>query len=188
MKDLTIEEKAQRYDEALEKLRGLLEGIREEKCEIMEEDITKIFPELKESEDERIRKEIIAVFKGQTAFTTEEDGKKYIAWLEKQHPVEEIVERYRTSWFHAGKIQSKMEGLSDEEKYQQGWHDALEKQSEQKQEWSEEDESYLSHVITAINSYYTDDIYSDGKGCENPWREELIRWLKSIKQTLKDES
>lgn len=41
-------------------------------------------PELKESEDERIRKEIIAVFKGQTAFTTEEDGKKYIAWLEKQ--------------------------------------------------------------------------------------------------------
>ena len=37
-----------------------------------------------ESEDEKIRKEIIAVFKGQIAFTSEEMGKRYIAWLEKQ--------------------------------------------------------------------------------------------------------
>ena len=37
----SIEEKAKAYDEAIEKLRGLLEGIHEEKCDIMEEDIIK---------------------------------------------------------------------------------------------------------------------------------------------------
>lgn len=36
------------------------------------------------SEDERIRKDIIKVFKGEISFTTEEDNKKYITWLEKQ--------------------------------------------------------------------------------------------------------
>ena len=43
-----------------------------------------VFPELKESEDERIRKEIIKVFTGETGFTTKEEAKKYVAWLEKQ--------------------------------------------------------------------------------------------------------
>ena len=51
---MTQEEKAKRYDEALEELRGLLEGIREDKREILEEDIISIFPELKENEDEKI--------------------------------------------------------------------------------------------------------------------------------------
>ena len=86
MKELSIEEKAKRYDEAIEELRGLLEGIHEEKCEILEEDIIDIFPELKESEDEKIRKEIIDAFK------TLGDGKipvvinyaDIFTWLEKQ--------------------------------------------------------------------------------------------------------
>lgn len=42
-----------------------------------------VFPELKESQDERIRKEIIAIFEGKIPFTSEEDSKRYIAWLEK---------------------------------------------------------------------------------------------------------
>lgn len=48
MKELSIEEKAKRFDEAIEELRGLLDGIHEEKCDIMEDDIVRIFPELKE--------------------------------------------------------------------------------------------------------------------------------------------
>lgn len=43
--------------------------------------------------------------------------------------------------------------------------------------WSEEDKTYLDHIITAIKSYYTDD-----KGKENPWREELLGWLESLKE------
>ena len=54
------------------------------------------------------------------------------AWLEKQESVGEIVERCKTSWYNEGKIDGMAEGLTDDEKYQQGWHDALEKQGERK--------------------------------------------------------
>ena len=35
-------------------------------------------------EDEKIKKEIIAIFKGKIPYTSEEDAKRYIDWLEKQ--------------------------------------------------------------------------------------------------------
>lgn len=38
----------------------------------------------RKSEDEKIRKEIIRVFKGETSYTSKEENEKYIAWLEKQ--------------------------------------------------------------------------------------------------------
>lgn len=86
---MTIEQKAKAYDEALERAKNLRkdaidmgENIRAKQCEI-------IFPELKESEDERIRKGIIC---GMNAL---KDQKKEtfaaipiddcVAWLEKQH-------------------------------------------------------------------------------------------------------
>lgn len=91
MKELSIEEKAKRFDEAIEELRGLLDGIHEEKCDIMEDDIVRIFPELKESEDEKIRNVLVDYFKRYKE--QEECGIKtfygiptdnIIAWLEKQ--------------------------------------------------------------------------------------------------------
>ncbi len=77
------------YKEALERAKNLRkdaidmsENIRAKQCEI-------IFPELKESEDEKIRKTIIRFFKDQYSNETEMyDGSvtvgKAIAWLEKQ--------------------------------------------------------------------------------------------------------
>ena len=91
MKELSIEEKAKRFDEAIEELRGLLDGIHEEKCDIMEDDIVRIFPELKESEDEKIRNVLVDYFKRYKE--QEECGIKtfygiptdnIIAWLEKK--------------------------------------------------------------------------------------------------------
>ena len=98
-------------------------------------DMEWLFPELKESEDEKIRKGLINIINLSYdcgIAITKENYKKYIAWLEKQESVEEIVERCKTSWYNEGKIAGMAEGLTDDEKYQQGWHDALEKQSEQK--------------------------------------------------------
>ena len=43
--------------------------------------------------------------------------------------------------------------------------------------WSEEDETYLEHCITAVKNYYTDD-----KGEENPFREPILDFLKSLKE------
>ena len=79
---MTIEEKAKAYDEAKSIMGKYLKsgnaGV------IAENTIKKAFPEIEENEDERIRKEIIRVFKGEISFTSEKANEKYIAWLEKQ--------------------------------------------------------------------------------------------------------
>ena len=49
------------------------------------EKLENIFPELKESEDDRIRKDIIRVFKGEIPFTSEKENEKYIVWIERQN-------------------------------------------------------------------------------------------------------
>lgn len=128
MKKLTIAEKAQRYDEAIKKIKYVME--HDVQPVLNKEDLQEIFPELTESDDEKIRKGIIRCVKGN--MPDNDFRKKYIAWLEKQKSVEEIVERCKKSWYNEGKIDGKFEGIADDVKYQQGWHDALEKQGEQK--------------------------------------------------------
>ena len=79
MKELSIEEKAQRYDEALERTRKWYDSNTNEGFRRIFEDI---FYELKESEDERIRKEIIGFLRNipNSNYTCEEMA----LWLEKQ--------------------------------------------------------------------------------------------------------
>lgn len=89
MKKLTIQEKAQAYDKALEKARIWKDksGMPKDKQGILDD----IFPELKENEDERIRKALIDYF--DDANKADENPlqsygvhtDKAIAWLEKQY-------------------------------------------------------------------------------------------------------
>ena len=60
-------------------------------------DMERLFPELKESEDERIRKDLIAIFKGEIPYTSEEDAKRYIVWLEKQghKPTDKLEPKFK---------------------------------------------------------------------------------------------
>lgn len=84
-----------------------------------------------DDKDERIRKQLLNWFKGCHWDAIDDETLKrddIIAWFEKQESVGEIVERCKISWYNEGKIDGRVEGLSDDEKYQQGWHDALEKQ------------------------------------------------------------
>lgn len=81
MKELSIEEKAERYDEAIERARNLYRS--EETSAEVEITCENIFPELIEFKDERIRKALMRFHKS----TIEIDGIKgedIIAWLEKQ--------------------------------------------------------------------------------------------------------
>ena len=71
---MTQEEKAKAYDEAIERAKSF--ELPEYK-NIMES----VFPELKESEDERIKK---ALCKAIWTYIPTEEGQEYIAWLEKQ--------------------------------------------------------------------------------------------------------
>ena len=80
---MTQEEKARAYDKALEKIKYVMgHGVQPV---LNKEDLQDIFPELKESEDERIRKNCIHFLelqKSHHAATFEIE--ECIAWLEKQ--------------------------------------------------------------------------------------------------------
>ena len=84
---MNAEEKAKRYEESLERLKGLIEVTREDKCAIMEEDLIDIFPELKELKDERIREELIFYLGDMPEDTELRNGvtnRDVLTWLEGQ--------------------------------------------------------------------------------------------------------
>ena len=78
MKELSIEEKARRYDEAIERAKEINNEHKAQPFDVM----LKVFPELKESEDERIRKRIIQALHGDVLEMSE--IKEAVAWLEAQ--------------------------------------------------------------------------------------------------------
>ena len=83
MKELTIEEKAKAYDEALERAKA----INNEKDVDIESGTTiceYIFPELKESEDEKIKKEIISILRNTYWTSNRNRFNELVAWFEKQ--------------------------------------------------------------------------------------------------------
>ena len=83
MKELSIKEKAKRYDEAIERAKNFIENGDESERTIAES----IFAGLMEvSEDERIRKKLVQFFKEKDEEDFEEwvPKAKVLAWLEKQ--------------------------------------------------------------------------------------------------------
>ena len=93
---MTEKEKARAYDKAIEKIKYVMEhGVQPV---LNKEDLQSIFPEIFESEDERIEKEIIAFLKenletGRAEETWSLSGlKRWIAWLEKQGNVNALIQ------------------------------------------------------------------------------------------------
>ena len=82
MKELSIEEKARRYDEAIERAKNTIEVNRN--IPDIVECVESLFPALKESEDERIRENIIATIHLYYGEPLEDEAKEMIDWLEKQ--------------------------------------------------------------------------------------------------------
>jgi len=82
MKELTIEQKAKAYDEALEIAKECLKDGTI--TTIARDYIWKIFPELKDSENERIRKEIVDFITSSNKYGTNERCEAWLDWLEKQ--------------------------------------------------------------------------------------------------------
>jgi len=86
MKELSTEEKARRYDEALEGAKEWRNTPNSDnRLTYTNRVIEEIFPELKESEDEKIRKELIKWFEEFPDLIWRGHNKnKVLAWLEKQ--------------------------------------------------------------------------------------------------------
>ena len=153
---MTQEEKAKAYDEALERAKNVLETDLHESGVWA---IKKIFPELSESEDERIRKDIIAHYEIMKAKAlcdnrvgTAEIVKvcdDALAWLEKQ----------KDSVSNAKYIEDVAHAFEDGRK-----KGIEEKQKEQKpEEWSKEDKALFELLHQCVCRCINDDrmIYSE---------------------------
>lgn len=152
-----------KYNEALERAKGILNvnPSRTELGNIMES----IFPELRESEDERMRKKTInCLTMHNKGCVDAKDIDECIAWLEKQKgDKDELV--YRLNGLMQDYIK---EGKDDDEKehrlkcYQLFW-DALEdanffEQKEQNPAWSEEDKRAIDRACVALRAYSNGDL------------------------------
>ena len=185
MKELTIEEKAKRYDEVVEKARQLC-AYPTTKPFIS--DLQDLFPELKESEDERIRKALIEMVHDTTGDELWVDygihKEEALAWLEKR---DELINLPQFTFDDVLALQCCMETVKkaqeDKDLYEKlkDLHNRvydvyqLEKQGEQKPaEWSEEDEATRIEVIKLLNDPSLYEV------CHN-LRGEAIEWLKSLK-------
>lgn len=157
--------------------------------------ISAIFPELKESEDEKTRKAIISALNYlERELSWDAVGDVDIldayAWLEKQGeqklimnvpPREVILSIWDlgNEWKELTKGSISTEYGTQLNYIQKHWHESeyylREKQGEQNHTWSEEDEKMLYDAIGAVGAadYYT---YDD--------KVEIERWLKSLKQRI----
>lgn len=192
MKELSIEEKAKRYDESLERAKKLKETVDSTAvvgwCEY-------IFNELRESEDERIRKDIIETING-IYHPNSKTREKLISWLEKQgeqNPIV-IIPKFRVG----DEIKtSNEESLTITKIDKKGyWSDDLficgfdeeccwDLINEQKPAWSEEDISKLNKIATTI--YEAGEVQSwwrQDRLIDKETANELNDWLKSLKERI----
>ena len=185
-------------EEKLEEAKRLYETANADQKYVLES----LFPELKESEDERIRKALIGGLKD-CMYSEWHDGvsiKECIAWLEKQCEQKPV-------WSEESKQYLKIEGyenLSDYEKifddiadkyvrnknqkgYNQYWYvkeRAAEmlyqanKELKKKASWSEEDEDITGNIIRDLKRLSGDMVSKN-----QPYQKE-IQWLKSIKDRV----
>lgn len=170
---MTQEEKARRYDEAIEIAR---QYYNDRAMPIGTNfKLERIFPELKEDEDERIRKEIIDFLElPHPQFVGKRDHEKWIAWLEKQGEQKPVWSEEDKRYLNivSSVIRSpSVQGIYDYHKVNptdvSGWLKSLKDRVQPKQEWSEEDERMLNDIIRCGEHH----CYLDAGN---------IAWLKSI--------
>ncbi len=147
---------------------------------LYEDDIIEIFPELAESEDERIRKEIIQFLQlPHPQFVGKRNHEKWIAWLEKQKTTEETLQYLKEnhSPSEVSDFQAAM-NIAVAKAYNKGYADGLEKQGEQKTTNSKEDDVRRRSTIQVLEYARSLDTYNQyGKAdiVKN------IAWLESQK-------
>ena len=153
-------EKVKAYDNALNWMRSVYPTM----TDALKEDAEHYFPELKESEDERIRKALIQYIKYNVSVISGWRKEELIAWLEKQKDHEDELEKaYKTA---------------DEVQYRKGFEDGV--ASVKPAEWSEEDEKLLTDAIKYLEIF-------DAQGIHGNRAVQAINWLKSLKERMKGE-
>jgi hypothetical protein len=175
MKELSIEEKAKAYDEALERARDVYTYYCDDREQLRK--IESIFPELTESEDERIRRWIINYLENKALnsgiIEEKTNIKNAIAWLEKQGEQKSAWSEEDEKMLESciGAIGAADYYTFDDKMEMEKWLKSLKYRVQPKQEWSEEDESNLDLAIYHIR--------------REPYRESdvepIVDWLKSLR-------
>ena len=163
---MTIEEKAKRYDEAIKYGRYLIN----ERCKEGTDgsfhcvDLQKMFPELKESGDERMKNAAIRACKYMidNFENSTKDYEDAIAWLEKQGEQKPVdIEAIKTEFYNAG--------YEDGKEFMQN-----------PVEWSKEDEERLRDTINTLVIYKEDTNVRCSQSALNDCIAD-IDWLKSFR-------
>ena len=168
MKELTQEEKAKAYDKAVEIAKSKIKNNKDHV--LYEDDIIEIFPELKESEDERVRRDIIRYLK-KTSPAIGENIEKMLAWLEKQgeQKSEEEVDNLHT-YLYGEQNPADEVGNYDHKKVLQTII------NEQKPAWSEKDNKMYNRIIKIF------EVANESAKKNNSIDvEKELNWLKSLK-------
>ncbi len=154
------------YKQALERARKLYnEAMANDYVSDME-DYEQIFPELKESKDEKVRKAILKLVK-QSVLLNSMVQKSMISWLERQG------ERKPTEWSeHQHKLLNYAISMTDDTEVK-CFLESL-RNTGSNTGWSEEDEMMLECVLGKISDLGT------GEMCKD--------WLKSIKDRVQPQS
>lgn len=201
---MTQEEKAKAYDEALEiakknyvTAQDLCEG-SQIGVECFKNTLESIFPELKENEDEKIRKELTEFLKSaaggflDTAIQCKTFS-KWAVWIEKQENFSkkdvddaylkgmadtknEIEKQYEANYQIRKDIATFIFNYKGDIKDRAKWMNYLgikvsfaEKQDKQKNAWSEDDEKMVKDIIASIDAL-----------CYHG----MVNWLKSLKERI----
>lgn len=198
MKELSIEEKAKRFDEVLAMAKECITYIPDD---AVNKYMLNMFPELKESEDkdEKIRKALIDFFNKGAENEAQTNGvcdKDIITWLEKQGKQKEytfksiprlldIIEPSDKAKAYCQKLIDSLEqeGYSTDAKIVR---DCLKQMNdekvtmatmdEQKPAWGEEDERMFHTIIADLNGFKHGNISTLAPHFDN-----CIAWLKSLK-------
>lgn len=165
-----------KQEEKLEEAKRLYETANADQKYVLE----RLFPELRESEDERIRKELISFLKSPfvNENITDEKVTPWIAWLEKQ---KERSPLSKDEEYTLARIIEYLEDNDCPSEWKDLLHDvyALPYQKEQKP-WSEEDKSFYNYLLGELNASLID--YS-GASLEDMTK--AIDWFKSLKNRVK---
>lgn len=173
---MTMEQKAKAYDKAIIKAKELYnQGL-------INPPLEHIFPELAESEDEKIRKALINFFNRFPYDSIEAAGtnaKEVLAWLEKQGQVKESSILQHKGTHEDASCKENDNSLTREQKPQRFISaEAKEALYGEPTAWSERDERFLNQVMEEVDYALNDkDMFYSGAS-------PIIDWLKDLKQRL----
>ena len=175
-----------KYKEALEWARKVMQG----KVGFVLDEVLEKFPELKESEDERTRKEII------TYISTADDKElipyeSWLVWLEKQGKqklaewtmdnIEELTEFENAMMHIGGSFFGEHQGLDPNDTFVVKEQAKILLEMAPKQEWSEEDESIRTRCIGALMKCYMGELLPQTVIDE-------VEWLNSLKEKVQPQN